>query len=206
MAHLEEFQHIEIVIELDKGRSIEAVAEQFGVSLPYIRKLAVEAGLTTPHKKKKLSRKKARLFEEDHEKIIERVAEGEELDSIALDFSVAVSTIRRLCKQEGVVIPRSLHHLKTKERDEIKDLLAANEPIEEIARAYNLAYAAIEQLQEEEYKQLNSDTLGYLYEIIIENKEASSHSLKKIANNEGYTISEQVILSYQNRLRKLKMI
>ncbi len=205
MVQIEEFQQIEMVIELDKGRSLAAVSEQFGVSLQYLRKLAIKAGLITPQKKKS-PRKKARLFQEDHEKIIERVSDGEELDAIALDFSISVKAVQQLCKREKVAIPRSLHHLKTKERVEIKALLAANESVEEIARAYNLTATAIEQLQGEEYKQLDSETLGYLYEIITENKDMSSRALKRIAKNEGYALRESAILSYQNRLKKLKMI
>jgi len=205
MVQIEEFQHIEMVIELDKGRSLEDVSEQFGVSLQYIRKLAREAGLITPQKKK-WPRKRKALFQEDHGKIIERVVEGEELDSIALDFNISVKAVQQLCKREGVVIPRALHHVTAQERVEIKALLAANELVEEIARAYNLTATAIEQLQEAEYKQLDSETLGYLYEIITENKDMSSQSLKRIAKHEGYTISENAILSYQNRLKRLKRV
>ncbi|MBF0277809.1 MAG: LysM peptidoglycan-binding domain-containing protein [SAR324 cluster bacterium] len=205
MARIEEYQHIEMMIELDKGRRFEEVAEQFDVSVSYLRKLAAKAGMIAPQKRRKVSKKEV-LFEEDHERILERVTEGDSLDSIALDFNISIKSIQKLCKQEGVIIPRSLKQLNSGELEEIQALLGSGEAIEEIARAFKLAVFALEQLKFEEYKQLDSETLAYLYEIIIENKKTSSRSLKRIAKNEGYTISESAILSYQNRLKKLKII
>jgi hypothetical protein len=56
---LEEYQNIEIIIELDKGHGVNAVAEQFGVSSHYIRRVAAIAGLDAFAKKKTLRKKTA---------------------------------------------------------------------------------------------------------------------------------------------------
>lgn len=204
MTILAEYQHIEIAIELDKGYSFEEVAKQFGVSTQMVRKLAVATGLRVTQTRK--SSKKKKLFEEDTKRIVERIEAGDLLEEIALDFEVSVHAIRQLCQRKWGFIPRALHHLKRSEIQEIREFLAAEESLVEIARAYNLAYATVVELQEEEYKKLDFATLGFLYEAFMENPEATPPVLKRLAQKKGFALSENAILSYQNRLKKLRQL
>lgn len=204
MPSLEEYQHIEIAIELDKGLRIDAVAEQFGVSSHYIRKVAVAAGLIPPEKKKTTRRK--RLADEDRQRLLVRIREGEEIEPIALEFNISVATIRQWCKKAGVRVPRPLKALSKKEWSEIKELLADNEPLNEIARAFNLSFNAVEQLLEDDYKELDMEVLGFLYETLLDNPNATPPVIERLALKAGIELDGSMIFSYQNRLRRLERI
>ncbi len=204
MPSLEEYQHIEIAIELDKGLRIDAVAEQFGVSSHYIRKVAVAAGLIPPEKKKTTRRK--RLADEDRQRLLVRIREGEEIEPIALEFNISVATIRQWCKKAGVRVPRPLKALSKKEWGEIKELLADNEPLNEIARAFNLSFNAVEQLLEDDYKELDMEVLGFLYETLLDNPNATPPVIERLALKAGIELDGSMIFSYQNRLRRLERI
>ena len=204
MPPLEEYQHIEIVIELDKGHSIYAVAKQFGVSSHYIRKVAATVGLTASLKKK--TTRKKRISDEDQQRILTRIMEGEGIESLALEFNVAVATIRQWCKKEGVILPRSLKDLSKKEWADFKEMLANDEPLNEIARAFHLSFNAVELLLEDDYKQLKFETLGFLYETLLDYPHATPPVIKRLALKVGIELSESMILSYQKRLRRLEMI
>lgn len=204
MPSLEEYQHIEIAIELDKGLRIDAVAEQFGVSSHYIRKVAVAAGLIPPEKKKTTRRK--RLADEDRQRLLVRIREGEEIEPIALEFNISVATIRQWCKKAGVRVPRPLKALSKKEWGEIKELLADNEPPNEIARAFNLSFNAVEQLLEDDYKELDMEVLGFLYETLLDNPNATPPVIERLALKAGIELDGSMIFSYQNRLRRLERI
>lgn len=201
MSQLEEYQTIEIAIELDKGRSIESVAEQFEVSRQTIRKLANTASLSKP-RKKKTAKKKPSLTQEDREKIIDLVMEGDELEDIALDFDISINTIHKLCRENKVTIPRSSHQLTKTEVQEIRALLDEGESPEEIALAYQVKISSLDDLQME-YKKLDFTSLGVLYEILSENPNASPAKIRNLTKKEGFVIPESVIVSYQNRLKKL---
>ncbi len=204
MPSLEEYQHIEIAIELDKGLGIDAVAEQFGVSSHYIRKVAVAAGLIPPEKKK--TARKKRLSDEDRQLLLVRIKEGEEIESIALEFNISIATIRQWCKKAGVLVPRSLKALSKKEWSEIKELLADNEPPHEVARAFNLSFNAVEQLLEDDYKELDVEVLGFLYETLLDNPNATPPVIERLALKAGIELNGSLIFSYQNRLRRLERI
>ena len=204
MPFLEEYQHIEIAIELDKGLRIDAVAEQFGVSSHYIRKVAVAAGLIPPEKKKTTRRK--RLADEDRQRLLVRIREGEEIEPIALEFNISVATIRQWCKKAGVRVSRPLKALSKKEWSEIKELLADNEPPNEIARAFNLSFNAVEQLLEDDYKELDMEVLGFLYETLLDNPNATPPVIERLALKAGIELDGSMIFSYQNRLRRLERI
>ena len=204
MPSLEEYQHIEIAIDLDKGLRIDAVAEQFGVSSHYIRKVAVAAGLIPPEKKKTTRRK--RLADEDRQRLLVRIREGEEIEPIALEFNISVATIRQWCKKAGVRVPRPLKALSKKEWGEIKELLADNEPLNEIARAFNLSFNAVEQLLEDDYKELDVEVLGFLYETLLDNPNATPPVIERLALKAGIELDGSMIFSYQNRLRRLERI
>ena len=204
MPSLEEYQHIEIAIELDKGLRIDAVAEQFGVSSHYIRKVAVAAGLIPPEKKK--TTRKKRLADEDRQRLLVRIREGEEIEPIALEFNISVATIRQWCKKAGVRVSRPLKALSKKEWSEIKELLADNEPPNEIARAFNLSFNAVEQLLEDDYKELDMEVLGFLYETLLDNPNATPPVIERLALKAGIELDGSMIFSYQNRLRRLERI
>ena len=204
MTPLEEYQNIEIIIELDKGHGVNAVAEQFGVSSHYIRRVAAIAGLGAFAKKKMLRKK--RLSDEDHDCILNRIMDGEAIESLAHEFDVSASTILQWCKKESVVAPRSLRHLSKKECSEIRELLAANESPNEIATAYNLSLTAVEQLLENDYKQLDPEALGFLYETLLENPGATLSAIKRLVQKAGFELNESMILSYQFRLGQLERI
>ncbi len=202
VARLEEYQQIEIAIELDKGRSIESVADQFGISTQFIRNIAIKAGFSSPKKKK---RSRSALNAEDQNQILDLILEGEELTTIALDFDISVASLRQLCKRHNVPIPRSQYQLTKTECAEIRELLTANEPLEEIARAYNISRATVESLQEG-YRQLDELALGFLYETLLENPDFTAQSIRKLAKKAGFEIDESIILSYHARLKKLHLI
>ncbi|MBF0288070.1 MAG: hypothetical protein HQM14_09655 [SAR324 cluster bacterium] len=201
MAKLEEYQQIEIAIELDKRRSIESIAKQFGVSVHAIRKIAINAGLISPKKKKS----RLSLTVEEEDRAIALVLEGEEFTAIAFDFDISAASLRQLCKRRNIPIPRSKYQLTKTECSEIRELLTANEPIEEIARAYNIAIASIDALREG-YRDLNAEALGFLYETLLNHPNGTIPFIKKLAKKEGFEMEESTILSYQDRLKKLQLI
>ena len=203
MADLEEYQTIEIAIELDKGRSLQEVAETFGISRGTVRKIAVAAGLLAPPTKKPSLKNKVQA--EEVQQIVERIEEGQLVEEIALDFAVSAPAIRRLCQKNGVRIPRALHDLKRSELTEIRALLSTGEPMEEVARAYDVAHATLETLREE-YKQLDFLTLASLYETLMENPQATPKTIKGLAKKRGIELHEHLIDSYQARLKKLDQL
>lgn len=203
MPALEEYQAIEIAMELDKGQSIQEVAEAFGISSAAVRKIAVAAGLFSPARK--APSQKNKLTEEDVTLIMARIEEGELLEEIALDFGVSVPALRRICKKKGGRIPRALQELKRSELQEIQTLLAEGESIVEVARAYDLAYATVESLQEE-YKTLDSAALGFLYETLMAHPEATPKKLQQFLKKQGLELNESVIHSYQIRLKQLNQV
>ena len=204
MPSLEEYQHVEIAIELDKGLAVDAVAEQFGVSSHYIRKVAVAAGLIPPEKKKTTIKK--RLSDEDRQHLLVRIRDGEEIESISLEFNISVATIRQWCKKAGVLVPRPLKALSKKEWGEIEELLAGKETPHEIARAFNLSLNAVEQLLEDDYKELDVEVLGFLYETLLDNPSVTPPVIKRLARKAGIELNGSMIFSYQNRLRRLERI
>lgn len=202
MSPFDDYQNIQIAIELDKGKNITEIAKKTGISENYIRNLAIRTGSAVSKSKKK---RRDPLTEEDRDEIIELVLDGEDPEEIALDFNVSVQYIRKLFQKKKIELPRSYHQLTEQEREEIQELLKDNDP-SEIIHAYNVTYKIIELILEKPYKKLNAEQLGVLFELLREDPAISIQSAQSYLNKLGYSIDSAAILSFKERLKSLDMI
>ena len=91
------------------------------------------------------------------------------------------------------------------EKGEIRELLNDNN-WQEIALAYNISIDTIEEIAEPPHRNLNSESLSFLFEILREQPLASAKKLCRIASEAGLTISEKAVSSYRKRLKLLGII
>jgi len=195
----EEYQNIEILLELDQGKSIAEIAKSFGVRAAYVRKLSVESGLSPAKKTKKT--KKA----QGQELAMVQIQEGESLEDVAQQFQITVPTLKQWCIKNGVDIPREYEQLTAQERKEIRELLDNDEDTEEIRCAYKISNKALEELSEPSYKKLDAASLGFLFEVLREDQNATPARIRKLAQELGMDISKEAIRSYQDRLKSMGM-
>jgi transposase len=198
----EELLNIEIAIELDSGKSIPEIAEKFAVKLAVVKAVAKKTGFT---EQKITKTKNRRLSQAERGVLVERIANGEAFEDIAAEAGITASTLRRWCKQLEVTVPRRIEQISLAEQREIRELLEEQD-WREIAFAYNISLDVIEELKEPEHRQLNTETLSYLFELLRERPRASSKILCGIAKEAGLDIPDSAVNSYRKRLKLLGII
>ncbi|MCH2265033.1 MAG: hypothetical protein MK515_01025 [SAR324 cluster bacterium] len=198
----EELLNIEIAIELDSGKSIPEIAEKFAVKLAVVKAVAKKTGFT---EQKITKTKNRRLSQAERGVLVERIANGEAFEDIAAEAGITASTLRRWCKQLEVTVPRRIEQISLAEQREIRELLEEQD-WREIAFAYNISLDVIEELKEPEHRQLNTETLSYLFELLRERPRASSKILCGIAKEAGLEIPDSAVNSYRKRLKLLGII
>ena len=193
---------IELAIELDQGKSVSEVADNFGVTTAFVKAVKKICRDEIPIKKKIKTR---RFTEAEQTLLVERIAIGESLEDIAAEAGIKESTVRRWCKKHGVSVPRNIEQINLTEQYEIRELLEEQDPTE-IAKAYNISRDAFKELQEPLHSMLDVETLSYLFELLRERPSASDRILCEIAKRVGLDIPESAVGSYRKRLKLLDLI
>ena len=134
-----------------------------------------------------------------------RIEGGESVEDICSDVGVTEKTLRRWCNQRGIKVPRRLDQISLVEKREISELLNDNN-WREIARAYNTSIDAIEEIAEPPHRNLDSESLSFLFEILREQPLASAKKLCVTASEAGLKIPESAVSSYRKRLKLLGII
>ena len=199
----EELLHIEIAVELDQGKSTNEVAEKFGIKLLVVKAIAKIIGTDQPKIKKTV--KSRRFSEAEREVLVGRIEAGETVEDIEAEAGVTENTLRRWCKLRGITPPRILEQISLAEQREIRELLE-EQVWQDIAQAYNVSRDAIEELKEPAHRQLDTETLSYLFELLREQPSAASKKLCGIAKEAGLDIPENAVISYRKRLKSLNII
>lgn len=198
----EELLYIEIAVELDQGKSTNEVAEKFGIKLLVVKTIAKIIGADQPQTKTVKSR---RFSKAEREVLVGRIEAGETVEDIGAEAGVTENTLRRWCKLHGITPPRILEQISLAEQREIRELLE-EQVWQDIAQAYNVSRDAIEELKEPAYRQLDTETLSYLFELLREQPAAASKKLFGIAKEAGLDIPENAVSSYRKRLKSLNII
>ena len=198
----DELLHIEIAVELDQGKSTIEVAEKFGIKLLVVKAIAKIIGADQPQTKTVKSR---RFSEAEREVLVGRIEAGETVEDLWAETGVTENTLRRWCKLRGITPPRKLEQICLAEQREIRELLE-EQVWQDIAQAYNVSRDAIEELKEPAHRQLDTETLSYLFELLREQPSAASKKLSGIAKEAGLDIPENAVSSYRKRLKSLNII
>ena len=196
-------RHIQIAVELDTGRTEQEVSAQLGVPMALVREVATAAGLREIRSTPKRSR---RTTEAERTVAVSRIAGGESPERIAEEIGVTIQLLSRWCRQQGVSAGRSLEQLSALEQKEVRQLLESGEPEEEVRAAYELTREALESLQEPEYRELDSGSLGFLYEILREQSRASNRRVAQMAREAGLELPEAAVAAYRQRLQRLEKL
>jgi len=198
----EELLHIEIAVELDQGKSTNEVAEKFGIKLLVVKAIAKIIAADQPQTK---TVKSKRFSEGEREVLVGRIEAGETIEDLGAEAGVTENTLRRWCKLRGITPPRILEQISLAEQREIRELLE-EQVWQDIAQAYNVSRDAIEELKEPPHRQLDTETLSYLFELLREQPTAASIKLCGIAKEAGLDIPEIAVSSYRKRLKSLNII
>ena len=198
----EELLHIQIAVELDQGKSANEVAEIFGIKLMVVKAIAKIIGADQLKTKTVKSR---RFSEGEREVLVGRIEAGETVEDIGGEAGVTETTLRRWCKLRGITPPRILEQISLVEQREIRELLE-EQVWQDIAQAYNVSRDAIEELKEPAHRQLDTETLSYLFELLREQPAAAAKKLCRIAKEAGLDIPENSVISYKKRLKSLNII
>ena len=177
-----ELINIQIAIELDKGKTIAEVAEKFDLKISTVK--AVSRELLGDKQQKKAVKK--RRFSDSEAGLTEK-------------------TLRRWCKQRGVIVPRRLNQISLVERREVMELLNENN-WRDIAHAYNISIDEIEEIATPPHSNLDIESLGFLFEILREQPHSSAKKLSVKAGEVGLSIPESAVSSYRKRLKLLGKI
>lgn len=194
---------IRIAVELDSGHSEQEVAARLGVPLAIVREVAATAGFREKPTPPKRSR---RTTEAERSVAVSRIAGGESPERIAEEIGVTPALLTRWCRQQGVAIGRELEQLSPAEQKEVRQLLDSGEPEEEVREAYRLTREAMQALQEPEYRELDAESLGFLYEILREQPKASNRRVSQLAGEAGLEFPEAAVAAYRQRLQRLEKL
>ena len=197
-----ELINIKVAIELDKGQKIAEVAEKFGLKISVVKTVAMQ--LSADNRQKKTP-KIPRFTDSEREILVGRIVAGESIEDICSDAGITEKTLRRWCKQRRVTVPRRLDQISLVEKGEIRELLNDNN-WREVALAYNTSLDAIEEIAQPPHRDLDSECLSFLFEILREQPYASAKKLCGIASEAGLTIPERAVSSYRKRLKLLGII
>ena len=197
-----ELINIEVAIELDKGKKFADVAEKFGLKISAVKAIAREL---TPERQQKKTAKNHRFTDAERELLVGRIEAGESIEDICSEAGVTERTLRRWCKQRGVIVPRRLNQISLVERREVMELLNDNNWWE-IAHAYNISIDEIEEVAGPPHSNLDIESLGFLFEILREQPHASSKKISVQASEVGMSIPDIAVCSYRKRLKLLDKI
>ncbi len=202
---MKELQQIEIAVALDAGEAPEEVAQRFQVPLREVQRIAslAEPEPEAPEPAAKPRSASARLNEVERALVVQQVAEGHSLEATAESFGVRASTLKRWCKQEGVVPRREVRQLKAEEVWEVRELLETGEPPDAVAQAYALTHEAVTELAEPPHRDLPSATLAFLLELFREDPKASVAAICQEARNWGMDVGPEAVESYRRKLKRL---
>ena len=198
----QELINIQVAIELDKGKNISELAEKFDLKISVVKAVAKE--LASDNQQKKTA-KSPRFTNSERTLMLGRIEAGESVLDICSDAGVTEKTLRRWCNQRGVKVPRRLDQISLVEKGEIRELLNDNN-WREIALAYNTSIDAIEKIAEPPHRNLDSESLSFLFEILREQPLASPKKLCVTASEAGLTIPKRAVISYRKRLKLLGII
>ena len=198
----DELVNIQVAIELDKGKKISEVAEKFSLNISTVKAIATE--LETESEQKK-SIKKHRFTSSERELLVGRIGTEETIEDICYDVGITEKTLRRWCKQSGVIVPRRLDQISMVEKREIRELINDNN-WQEIAQAYNTSIDTIEEIAEPPHSNLENESLSFLFEILREQPLASDKKICGTAFEVGLAIPESAVSSYRKRLKLLGII
>ena len=146
-----------------------------------------------------------KLIAEGHDGVILKNEAGETVEDLGAEAGVTENTVRRWCKLSGITPPRILEQISLVEQREIRELLE-EQVWQDIAQAYNVSRDAIEELKEPAHRQLDTETLSYLFELLGEEPAATAKKLCGIAKEAGLDIPENAVSSYRKRLKSLNII
>ena len=197
-----ELINIQIAIELDKGKTIAEVAEKFDLKISTVKAVAREL---LGKKQQKNAVKRHRFSDSERELLVGRIGAGESIKDICSEAGLTEKTLRRWCKQRGVTVPRRLNQISLVERGEVMELLNENN-WREIAHAYNISIDEIEEIATPPHINLDIESLGFLFEILREQPNASAKKLSVKAGEVGLSIPEDAVSSYRKRLKLLGKI
>ena len=197
-----ELINIQVAIELDKGKNIVEVAEKFGLKISVVKSVARKFLAVN---QQKTTKKSPRFTDSERELLVARVGGGESIEDICSNAGVTEKTLRRWCKKRGVTVPRKLDQISLVEKEEIRELLNDNN-WREIAQAYNASIDAIEVIAEPPHRNLDIESLGFLFEILREQPLASAKQICGTASKAGLVIPEISVNSYRKRLKLLGII
>ena len=200
---MDEWQQIEIAIELDKGKSIRNVARQFKVSEGIVSKICTN--LTTSFKKIPSTVTRKRIHPEEKEWLLQRIREGELLENLTEKNGVTLATLRRWCCQNNIPILRNWQQLSAKEKQEVEELLQ-DQSWEEIAHAYSLHPHACKDIHSSAYQKLEPAVIGFLFELLQERPRLSNLSIVSLAQQVGLSVNEKAVTAYRKRLKRLQDI
>ena len=197
-----ELINIQVAIELDKGKTIAEVAEKFDLKISTVKAVAREL---LGEKQQKKAVKRRRFSDSERELLVGRIGAGESIKDICSEAGLTEKTLRRWCKQRGVIVPRRLNQISLVERREVMELLNENN-WREIANAYNISIYEIEEVAVPPHSNLDIESLGFLFEILREQPHASSKKISVQAIEVGMSIPEIAVSSYRKRLKLLDKI
>ena len=197
-----ELINIQVAIELDKGKNIAELAEKFGLKISAVKAVAKE--LASDNQQKKTA-KSHRFTDSERTLMLGRIEAGESVEDICSEVGVTEKTLRRWCNQRGITVPRRLDQISLVEKGEIRELLNDNN-WREISLTYNISIDAIEEIAEPPYRNLDSECLSFLFEILREQPLASAKKLSRKASEVGLIIPKIAVSSYRKRLKLLGII
>ena len=194
---------IRIAVELDSGDTEQEVAERLGIPVSLVREVATSSGF---REKQGTPQRSRRTSEAERSVAVSRIAGGAAPEQIAEEIGVTVLLLTRWCRQQGVTAGRSLEQLSVAEQQEVRQLLESGEAEAEVREAYGLTREALEELQEPEYQELDSESLGFLYEILREQPRASNRRIAQMAGDAGLELLETAVVAYRQRLQRLEKL
>ena len=197
-----ELINIQVAIELDKGKNITEVAEKFDLKISVVKAVA---RVLISEKQQKKAVKSPRFSDSERELLVGRIEAGESIKDICSDAGITEKSLRRWCKQRGVTVPRRLNQMSLVERGEVMELLNENN-WREIANAYNISIDEIEEIATPPHRNLDIESLGFLFEILREQPHTSAKKLSVKAGEVGLSIPEDAVSSYRKRLKLLGKI
>ena len=191
---------IRIAVELDSGDTEQEFAERLGIPVSLVREVATSAGF---REKQGTPQRSRRTSAAERSVAVSRIAGGAAPEQIAEEIGVTVLLLTRWCRQQGVTAGRSLEQLSVAEQQEVRQLLESGEAEAEVREAYGLTREALEELQEPEYRELDPESLGFLYEILREQPRASNRRVAQLAEDAGLELPETAVAAYRQRLQRL---
>ena len=200
---LDEWQRIEIAIEIDKGIPLEDLSTRFQISLKDLK--ALQAQIHSPQPERiHLAKKTAKLREADKQLLLQRLRSGEAAEVLAEEHDLPLKTLKQWAQREGLEWRRSWYELSSTERKEIQALREEGEPWPEIAEAYRLHPESEERMPPLPYQTLAAEELALLVEIFTAHPGTSIKAAQEYALRAGMELEEKAVASYKRRWMRLR--